>query len=117
MVIRAIQRSLAQREDLALEVEGCHDGIQALVLIGARQPDLVLLDIYMAGLDGFEVCRRLRSMPQLGGLKIVAITAHPSEEARARILDYGASDYWVKPVSAEQIVGALAETGEVSLPA
>jgi excisionase family DNA binding protein len=105
-VIRAIQRSLKQHA-AAYEVTGCEDGIEALVLIGALQPDLVLLDIYMEGIDGFEVCRRLRQMPHLQGVKIVAMTAHPSDEARARILDYGAEDYWVKPVRAEQVTEVL----------
>jgi CheY-like chemotaxis protein len=48
-------------------------------------------------------------MPQLARLKIVAITAFPSDEARARILDYGATDYWVKPVDASQIIDVLGE--------
>ena len=102
-VIRSIQRAF-EKLGGPYEVEGCSDGIEALVHIGAEVPDLVLLDIYMEGIDGFEVCRRLRRIPQLEGTKIVAMTAYPSEEARARILDYGAVDYWVKPVRVEQIL-------------
>jgi excisionase family DNA binding protein len=105
-VIRSIQRAFDKLGD-QYEVEGCTDGIEALVHIGANVPDLVLLDIYMEGIDGFEVCRRLRRIPQLEGTQIVAMTAYPSEEARARILDYGAVDYWVKPVRVEQILGLL----------
>lgn len=105
-VIRTIQRAF-DKHGGPYEVDGCEDGIEALVRIGAALPDLVLLDIYMAGIDGFEVCRRLKRVPQLEGTRIVAITAHPSEEARARILDYGALDYWVKPIRVEQIIGAL----------
>lgn len=107
MVLRAIRRAVAQLGDSSIEVDGCEDGIRALVLIGAIQPDLVLLDIYMQGVDGFEVCRRLRQVPHLEKLKVVAITAYPSEEARARILDHGACDYWVKPVTGEQIAALL----------
>ena len=105
-VIRSIQRAF-QKHGGPYDVEGCEDGIEALVRIGAAIPDLVLLDIYMEGIDGFEVCRRLRRIPQLEGTQIVAMTAHPSEEARARILDYGAVDYWVKPVRVEQVLALL----------
>jgi len=110
IVIKTIQRSAARIAGGPLEVEGCEDGIKALVLIGARRPDLVLLDIYMEGLDGFEVCRRLRQIPSLEGLKIVAMTAHPSTQDRARILEHGAIDYWVKPVVAQRILDLLGET-------
>jgi excisionase family DNA binding protein len=108
MVFKVISRAVARLDD-TVAVDGCEDGIKALVLIGALQPDLVLLDIYMEGLDGFEVCRRLRQIPNLQGLKIVAMTAHPSPAIRARILDHGAYDFWVKPVSAEKILALLDE--------
>ena len=103
-VIRSIKRAF-ELHGGPYSVEGCTDGIEALVLIGAHRPDLVLLDIYMDGLDGIEVCRRLQRMPQLAGLKIVAMTAHPTEEARTRILEAGAMAYWTKPVE----VGAIVE--------
>jgi len=105
-VIRAISLGLKQRNQ-DLEVDGCTDGIEALVLIGALHPDLVLLDIHMEGIDGFEVCRRLRRIPRLEGIKIVAMTAYPSEEGKSRIMDYGATDYWVKPVKVEQVMSLL----------
>ena len=105
-VIRSIERAF-DKHGGAYQIDGCTDGIEALVKIGAEPPDLVLLDIYMEGIDGFEVCRRLRRIPELESLLIVAITAQPSEEARARILDHGAADYWVKPVRLEQIIALL----------
>jgi excisionase family DNA binding protein len=105
-VLRYIQRAF-EKHGGPYEVAGCTDGIEALVRIGAEPPDLVLLDIYMEGLDGFEVCRRLRRIPELDGVRIVAMTAQPSEHARARILDYGAADYWVKPVQIEQVIAIL----------
>jgi excisionase family DNA binding protein len=110
-VLRAIQRSF-EKLDSSYAIDGCHDGIEALVRIGADIPDLVLLDLYMEGIDGFEVCRRLRRIPELEGLQIVAMTAQPSEDARARILEYGATAYWVKPVRPEQLV-ALFEPPEL----
>jgi excisionase family DNA binding protein len=108
LVIRTIQRSLASYP--GVEVEGCTDGVEALVQIGALRPDLVLLDVYMEGIDGFEVCRRLHRLPP--PLAIVAMTAFPSEEDRSRILNYGALEYWVKPVRPEEVVRLLQEAGE-----
>jgi len=102
-VLRSLQRGFRPHLD-QFEVEGCYDGIEALVMIGALQPDLILLDIYMEAIDGFEVCRRLKTIPGTKDLRIVAITSFPSEEARARILDHGAMDYWVKPIHPSQIV-------------
>jgi excisionase family DNA binding protein len=121
-VLRSLQRGFRSRAD-DFEVDGCYDGIEALVMIGAVQPDLILLDIYMEGIDGFEVCRRLKAIPGTTDLRIIAITSFPSEEARARILDYGALDYWVKPISPEQIIEFVqmqpeAEaTGRMGMPA
>jgi excisionase family DNA binding protein len=104
---QGLRRAIEQAHGDRYEIDGCQDGIEALVLIGALQPDLVLLDIHMEGIDGFEVCRRLRRIPRLAELKIIAVTAFPSEEARARIMDYGATDYWAKPVRVEQVVAQL----------
>lgn len=108
LVIRTIQRSLGGYP--GIEVDGCTDGIEALVRIGALQPDLVLLDVYMEGIDGFEVCRRLHRLQP--PLTIVAITAFPSDEDRSRILNYGALEYWVKPVRPEEVVRLLQQVGE-----
>ena len=110
IVIRTIQRSLASQG--SVEVDGCSDGVEALVRIGAWQPDLVLLDVHMEGIDGFEVCRRLHRLQELSTLAIVAITAFPSEEDRTRILNYGALDYWVKPIPAEDVLKVLEVGGE-----
>lgn len=115
-VIRAIQRSL-QQQAMSYVVNGCNNGIEALVRIGFEKPHLVLLDIYMPGLDGFEVCQRLKQIPHLSGISIVAITAHPSDEDRARILHQGAEDYWVKPILGEQIKAYWGEREEQQVPA
>ncbi len=105
-VLRALVRSL-ERLAPDIEVEGCLDGIDALVKVGRWRPDLLLLDIYMAGMDGFAVCRRLRQIPHLDDLKIVAMTAFPSEEARTRILGCGADAFLAKPVDLQEVAGFL----------
>lgn len=81
-----------------------HDGFDAGKIITAERPDLVILDLYMPGLDGFEVCRRIKSDPQTQSVKIVAITAHPSEQAEQAIRDAGAETYITKPIEGDHLV-------------
>jgi two-component system, OmpR family, response regulator len=114
LTIRAIQRSLAPYRDRGVEVDGCTDGVEALVLIGAEQPDLVLLDIHMEGIDGFEICRRLNRLERPARFPVVAITAFPSAEDRSRMLNYGALDYWVKPIDPEAVLRVLKVQEEVA---
>jgi signal transduction histidine kinase len=73
-------------------------GEAALALIVEKEPDLVLLDVMMPGIDGFEVCRRIRKMPTRAYLPIMMITALDSPKDLARGLDAGADDFISKPV-------------------
>jgi excisionase family DNA binding protein len=72
------------------------DGYEALVQVGIFRPDLLVLDLRMPRLDGFEVCRRLKARPDTQSIRILAITAYP-EEARGAILACGADDFLEKP--------------------
>lgn len=80
------------------------DGFDAGKIVTAENPDLVILDIYMPGLDGYDVCRRIKSEPQTQSIKIGAITAHPSEQAEQAIVEAGAEAYLTKPVEADHLV-------------
>lgn len=73
------------------------DGYQALVEVGAFRPDLLILDLRMPLLDGFEVCRRLKARSETRSIRILAVTAYPEGEARRRILASGADDFLAKP--------------------
>jgi len=80
----------------ALAVAGT--GEAALDLIASFRPDLVLLDVMLPGIDGHEVCRRLRADPDLEGLKVVMVSARAMPEDRAAGLAAGADDYRTKPL-------------------
>jgi DNA-binding response OmpR family regulator len=78
------------------------DGIDALELAAAEPPDLVVLDLMLPGIDGFEVCRRLRRRSP--GIPIVMLTARGEEDDRIRGLEVGADDYVTKPFSPRELV-------------
>jgi len=74
-------------------------GEQALAMCAAKQPDLVLLDVVMPGLDGHEVCRRLKADAATRDIPVIFVTAHSDEEAETRGLDAGAVDFISKPIN------------------
>ena len=95
-----------------LEREGyqvfrARDGLEALQQVRARPPDLALLDLMLPGIDGLEVCRRLRQDPATAALPIVMLTAKREEVDRVLGLELGADDYIVKPFSPKEVVARV----------
>ncbi|MFG6488209.1 response regulator [Roseateles sp. BYS78W] len=74
-------------------------GEQALALAQGWQPELVLLDAEMPGLDGFEVCRRMKADPLLADVPIVFVTQHTDAAIEAAVFELGAADFIAKPVA------------------
>ena len=90
------------------EVREAYDGLTALVAAAQFQPQLVLLDLGLPGMDGFEIARRLRADPQFGEvLKIVALTGYGQEQDRRRTAEVGIDRHLVKPVSLDAILEVL----------
>ena len=83
-------------EDVA--VSKAANGVEALLMIGECKPDLLILDIMMPGMNGYEVCKKLKSSPGTGNIKIVAISGDHSEAVRERILSSGADLFFAKPL-------------------
>ena len=76
------------------------NGEQALKAVGgAKPPDLVLLDIMMPEMDGYEVCRRIKAAPATRDIPIIFVTAMGQEDDETKGLDLGAADYLTKPIS------------------
>ena len=91
------------------DVAVARDGEEALAAAAAQRPDLVVLDVMLPGLDGFEVCRRLRERSDLAALKILLLTARGRDVDRVRGLDEGADAYMSKPFSTRELMTAVAE--------
>ena len=75
------------------------DGVEALRIIHDEQPDIVLLDVMMPGMNGFEVCRRIKSNPKSQHIPVVMVTALDQAEDRIKGLEAGADDFLTKPVN------------------
>ena len=88
--------AMLESENYRLEI--AKDGFQALQMIGHIQPDLILLDVMMPGMDGFEVCRRIRSTPQLAEVPILILTALDDRGSLLQGIEAGADDFLTKPV-------------------
>ena len=80
------------------DVLSCTDGLTALKLASAEQPDIILLDVMMPGMDGFETCKRLKADPDTRHIPVVLVTALDGREDRIKGLDAGADDFLTKPL-------------------
>ncbi len=83
------------------------NGALALRTIAAAPPDLILLDVMMPDMDGFEVCRRLKANPDTAGIPIIFITALNELEYKITGLRLGAADYVTKPFQAEEVLARV----------
>jgi DNA-binding response OmpR family regulator len=106
------EAEIAQLIQLYLEKEGfacrtCRDGITALQLTQDIQPDLIVLDLMIPGLDGLEVCTRIRQKPGAKDPYILMLTAKGEEIDRIIGLSTGADDYLVKPFSPRELVARV----------
>lgn len=86
------------------EVRTATNGDEAMMAVGEKQPDLILLDIMMPKLDGFEVCQKIRSNPKWKDIRIVMLTAKGREVDQEKGLALGADDYIIKPFGTKQLV-------------
>lgn len=94
---------LARLFDEEYEVTCVSDGKQALDLAGRSAPDVILLDVMMPGMDGFEVCSRLKANHDTGEIPVILMTGMDRSDAETRGLALGAVDYVTKPVDPQVI--------------
>lgn len=101
-VVEVISRALHQLgADVIVATAG--DGFEAGLQTATFKPDLLILDLMMPHMDGFQVCRLVRNNPATAHIKILIITAYGSHENIQRALDAGADSFLHKPVAIEQL--------------
>lgn len=98
------------------EVAVARDGHAALRMIGEFAPDLLLLDLMLPGIDGYEVLQALRARPAAKPPKVILLTARGREIDRLKGLDLGADLYFTKPFSTRELVAAVAGCLEAPEP-
>ncbi|MBD2463898.1 response regulator transcription factor [Oscillatoria sp. FACHB-1407] len=103
---------ISQLIQLYLEKEGfacrtCRDGLTALQIVQEQQPDLIILDLMIPGMDGLEVCARIRQKSDIKDPYILMLTAKSEEIDRIIGLSTGADDYMVKPFSPRELVARV----------
>ena len=89
------------------EVESVADGQAALEAVRKHQPDLVLSDVMMPHLDGFELLQALRDDPSTRTIPVILLSARAGEESRVEGLEHGADDYLIKPFSARELLARV----------
>jgi DNA-binding response OmpR family regulator len=99
-LVWALRRSLS---DEGHKISCAHDGVQALTLIRQTQPDLVILDITMPGMNGLDVCHSIRQDADLPYIPILFLTVRDAVEDRVYGLDTGCDDYVTKPFDLREL--------------
>ncbi|OGS07267.1 MAG: DNA-binding response regulator [Elusimicrobia bacterium RIFOXYA12_FULL_51_18] len=106
------EKDIARMIDYNLKKEGystvlTHDGPAGVAAAARERPDLVILDLMLPGLDGLEVCRRLKKDDKTSGIAIIMLTAKSGETDRVVGLEMGADDYVAKPFSVRELLARV----------
>lgn len=106
------EESLLKLESILLtskgyEVRGVQNGLLALEAIAEEKPDLVLLDIMLPEIDGFEVCRRIKSQDETRHIPVIMLTAKKTREDMARGEKVGADWYITKPFKSAMVIETI----------
>jgi CheY-like chemotaxis protein len=95
-------------ERKGIEVIVAQDGEQGIAAAARERPDLILMDLSLPVIDGWEAARRLKSSPETGAIPIIALSAHAMTGDRERALAAGCDDYDTKPVDLASLMAKIA---------
>ena len=83
------------------------DGIECLSLAASERPNLILMDMSLPGMNGWEATRRVKAAPETNHIPVIALTAHAMSSDREKALEAGCDDYDTKPVELERLLGKI----------
>jgi chemosensory pili system protein ChpA (sensor histidine kinase/response regulator) len=106
ITVRRVTQRLLERN--GMRVLTARDGMDAVTLLQSNVPDVILLDIEMPRMDGYEVAAHVRNDPRLKGVPIIMVTSRVGEKHRARAIELGVDDYLGKPYQEAQLLDAIA---------
>jgi chemosensory pili system protein ChpA (sensor histidine kinase/response regulator) len=106
ITVRRVTQRLLERN--GMRVMTARDGMDAVALLAEQVPDIILLDIEMPRMDGYEVAAQVRADPRLRDVPIIMITSRVGEKHRARAIELGVDDYLGKPYQESQLIDAIA---------
>jgi len=113
-IVQSISKILKRLDHT--EIETATDGFEAGRKLETFLPDLVILDLMLPGMDGFQVCKNIRGSKKQQNVKILAITGQDTEENRKRIMSCGATAYMSKPLQGDGLTSKIAALLELSVP-
>ena len=105
ITVRRVTQRLLERN--GMRVLTARDGVDAMEMLQEHTPDIILLDIEMPRMDGYEVATQVRADPRISGIPIIMITSRVGEKHRARAIEIGVDDYLGKPYQEAQLLEAI----------
>ena len=94
-------------QDAGYKVHSCNSGLPVVAMTHKLKPDIILLDIIMPGIDGFEVCRQLKEDYEIKDIPVIMVTAKTDSQDIKRALDLGAFDYIKKPLDKDEVLARV----------
>ncbi len=108
LVVRFLQRA-SKKFDKEIHVDTASNGYDADLKIVADRPDIIILDVYMPGLRGDELCRKIKSGESTRDILVLAVTGYYDESLRRKLVQSGADVVMAKPLEAAKIISLLEE--------
>jgi chemosensory pili system protein ChpA (sensor histidine kinase/response regulator) len=105
ITMRRVTQRLLERN--GMQVVTAKDGLEAIGVLQDHRPDIILLDIEMPRMDGFEFAKHVRNNPATAALPIIMITSRVSDKHRARAIEVGVNDYLGKPYQERDLLQAV----------
>ena len=105
--LQNLELLLAYLDDLPCEITSARDGIEAMESIAVNVPDLILLDVMMPRMSGFEVCQKIKSNPETRHIAVVMVTALNEVVDYERAVECGTNDFITKPINKVELLARV----------